>query len=632
MASTACHSAKSCASKALNFKMSDVKKMCPFMKNFLQSGQEMPKNLLESHAGMCPVASNLDSQLVIENDTKQANPIADGPISHPCYVTQGQEDSNCLQKCPYFAQTMLKEQSYEMKFKGSINKLHEEGRYRSFANLQRECGNFPHAKFRPPAESPEAAEEQDVSEENPLPVKIFCSNDYLGMGQHEKVLNAAHTALDTTGIGAGGTRNISGTTYYHVQLEKELADLHNKPKSLVCSSGFVANEAALSVLGKIIPDLILISDEDNHASMIDGMKHSKCPKKIFRHNDMEHLEEILTSYPLSQPKMIVFESVYSMTGSIADLHAIVGLAKKYNAMTFVDEVHAVGMYGDRGAGIAERDGIMDEIDIITGTLGKAFGVFGGYIAGSSSYIDCIRSYASGFIFTTAIPPVVAAGALASVQHLKNSSRERLLQQARVKYLREQCLLKDLPYMDNYSHIIPIFVGDPVKCKQLTDNLLYKHNVYIQPINYPTVPRGTERIRITPGPLHSEECIDTLVEALDYEFTQLGLPRRDQVLREAVVKPVIEPYPKPVGIVSGSEKKNSTEKKISEPSTPSTSSFAPVDLVNSNTLNSPRESLGSPRISTQSGRSGSPLRKCPVTGAFAGMKMGNENSSQKVTSN
>jgi 5-aminolevulinate synthase len=376
-----------------------------------------------------------------------------------------------------------------------------------------------------PATSSQAVPEADQT----IPCKVFCSNDYLGMGQNPKVLDAAHNALRTAGMGAGGTRNISGTTVYHVELEKELADLHHTEKALVCSSGFVANEAALSVLGKLIPDLILISDSDNHASMIDGMRHSKCKKHIFRHNDMEHLEEILSDYPIYQPKMIIFESVYSMTGSIADMKTIVELAKKYNAMTFVDEVHAVGMYGERGAGIAERDGIMSEIDIITGTLAKAFGVFGGYVAGSSAYIDCIRSYASGFIFTTAIPPVVAAGALESVKHLKGSQVEREMQQSRVKYLKNLAIENDLPYMDNDSHIVPIFVGDAVKCKKLTDNLMNLHNIYIQPINYPTVPRGMERLRITPGPLHSEQDLDNLVSSLMQEWKKLDLPKRSFVL-------------------------------------------------------------------------------------------------------
>jgi 5-aminolevulinate synthase len=621
----ACGNAAKCAERMMKVKMSDVKSLCPFMKSFLESGKGVSASFLESKAKACPVAGETKVPIVIENDTSAAArggatstagatwsgpsgtttraatatvacPVsgaratsrdsgstwteasvgnsgnASGALSqHPVHCTRYDE---AVASCPFYKQmSTIHELSYESKFVNNIAKLHEEGRYRSFANLQRHCGNFPNALYRPPAESPEAAKEQadamqidsgnswsrstpsslrnhpldassmamDAEEarspslananaaDNAIPCKIFCSNDYLAMGQNPKVLQAAHTALDTAGMGAGGTRNISGTTRYHVDLERELADLHGTEKALVCSSGFVANEAALSVLGKLIPDLVLISDSDNHASMIDGMRHSKCAKKIFRHNDMEHLEEILADYPIHHPKMIIFESVYSMTGSIADMETIVHLAKKYNAMTFVDEVHAVGMYGERGAGIAERDGVMTQIDIITGTLAKAFGVFGGYVAGSSAYIDCIRSYASGFIFTTAIPPVVAAGALESVKHLKHSSAERELQQKRVKSLKEKLIAADLPYMDNDAHIVPVFVGDAVKCKKLTDNLMNQHNIYIQPINYPTVPRGMERLRITPGPMHSEEDLEQLLHALETEWAALGLPRRSFVL-------------------------------------------------------------------------------------------------------
>lgn len=360
-------------------------------------------------------------------------------------------------------------------------------------------------------------------------MKIFCSNDYLGMGQNRKVLAKAHEVLNDVGMGAGGTRNISGNTYYHELLETELAELHQKEKGLLFSSGFVANEAALSVLGKLIPDMVLISDEDNHASMIDGIRHSKLEKCIFKHNDMEDLERVLEKYGAERPKMIIFESVYSMTGAIADFENIVRLAKKWNAMTFVDEVHAVGMYGPQGAGIAEAQGYMDDMDIISGTLGKAYGAGGGYIVGTSSYIDCVRSYASGFIFTTALAPVVAGGAQASVAHLRQSNEERLTQKVRVAYLKKLALENDLPYIDNPSHITPIFVGDPVKCKQLTDNLLQKHKIYLQPINYPTVPRQTERVRITPGPLHTEADIEELINALVIEWKELGLPTRAEYL-------------------------------------------------------------------------------------------------------
>jgi len=444
-------------------------------------------------------------------------------------------------KCPIFHR---KKSMYDKKFEQAILKLHEEGRYRSFANLQRDCGNFPNAVFRPPVEEQlekTQSEHHDVDshplnevdheehDHGPLSVKIFCSNDYLGMGQHPAVLKAAHEALNKTGMGAGGTRNISGTTKYHVELEDELRELHASEKALVCSSGFVANEASLQVFAKLLPDLVMFSDADNHASMIDGMRQSKCERKIFRHNDMGHLEELLQQYPTTRPKMIVFESVYSMTGSICKMHEIVALAKKYNCLTFCDEVHAVGMYGPRGAGIAEREGL--KLDIITGTLGKAFGAFGGYIAGSAAYIDCVRSHASSFIFTTAVPPVVAAGALASVRHLKRSSLERELQQARVAYLKQKLIGKGLPYMRNPSHIVPIFVGDPVKCKQLTDTLLREWGIYLQPINYPTVPRGTERVRVTPGPLHSEADLDRFVGILDQLWKELQLPALGEIPEE-----------------------------------------------------------------------------------------------------
>jgi len=344
------------------------------------------------------------------------------------------------------------------------------------------------------------------------------------MGQNPKVIEACHSAIDEAGAGAGGTRNISGTTRYHVDLEAELADLHQTEAALVMTSCFVANEAALGILGKLLPGLVILSDAGNHSSMIEGIRHSKCEKIIFRHNDLDHLESLLKSLPLEIPKMIVFESVYSMSGTISDIEGTCKLAKKYNALTFLDEVHAVGMYGERGAGVAEQEGCMDQVDIISGTLGKAFGVGGGYIAGPKTYVDCVRSFAPGFIFTTAIAPVIAAGALASVRHLKGSKVERETQHLRAAQLKMKLKRLGLPVMENESHIVPLMVGDPIKCKSLTDTLLVDHKVYLQPINYPTVERGKERVRITPGPLHSEDDLDYLAKAIDCEWSRLGLAR------------------------------------------------------------------------------------------------------------
>ena len=470
----------------LRVKLSDAKRACPFMKNVSHVDQE----LVSEMAPMCPVMSKMPSSVTIENDTEPGESVCD-------YKAESRE---------------LMRETYETKFEENITKLHAEGRYRYFANLKRHCGSFPQATYRSSAESSD------------LEIRIFCSNDYLGMGQHPTVLSACHSALEEAGAGAGGTRNISGNTRYHVELEHELASLHDKESALVMTSCFVANEAALGVMGKLLPDLLILSDAGNHASMIEGIRHSKCEKQIYKHNDLNHLEQLLAAQPIERPKMIVFESVYSMSGSISDIAATCTLAKKYNALTFLDEVHAVGMYGDQGAGVAEQEGVMDMVDIISGTLGKAYGVGGGYIAGSKSYVDCVRSFAPGFIFTTAIAPVIAAGALASVKHLKTSKIERATQHLRAKQLKIKLRQAGLPVMDNPSHIVPVLVGDPIKCKALTDALLFEHKVYLQPINYPTVDRGTERIRITPGPLHSEADLDYLTQAIDAQWTLLGLPR------------------------------------------------------------------------------------------------------------
>ena len=398
--------------------------------------------------------------------------------------------------------------NYEQFFSDRISDLKGEGRYRVFADLERQVGDFPKAT----SHTANGIEE----------VTVWCSNDYLGMGQNEIVRAAMKEAIDKVGAGAGGTRNISGTTHYHVLLEEELADLHGTEAALVFTSGYVANEAALSTIGAQIPDCVLVSDADNHASMIAGIRHSMTEKVVFAHNDLDDLEAKLEAIDIERPKVIVFESVYSMDGDISPINAICDLADKYNAMTYLDEVHAVGMYGPRGAGVAERDGAMDRVTVIQGTLAKAFGVIGGYIAGSAAMIDFVRSYASGFIFTTALPPAVAAGALASVRHLKTSSVEREQQQERAATLKRLLREADLPVMESESHIVPVLVGDPVLCKQVTDELMNRHLIYVQPINYPTVPKGTERLRLTPGPLHSDDDMAHLVNSLQEIWARLAI--------------------------------------------------------------------------------------------------------------
>lgn len=400
--------------------------------------------------------------------------------------------------------------NYPEFFAARLDELRDDGNYRVFADLERRRGAFPQAVNR------DGDTVRDVT--------IWCSNDYLGMGQHPDVLAAMHDALDTVGAGAGGTRNISGTTHHHVLLEHELADLHGKEAALLFTSGYVSNWAALSTLSSRIPDCLVLSDALNHASMIEGIRHSRAECRRWRHNDIAHLEELLAAQPLERPKLIAFESVYSMDGDIAPIEEICDLADKYNAMTYLDEVHAVGLYGPRGGGVAEARGLMDRITVIEGTLGKAFGVMGGYIAASTALCDFIRSFASGFIFTTALPPAVAAGAAASVRHLKVSQEERAAHQDRVADVRARLDAIGIPHTDNESHIIPVIVGDPVKCKYLSDILLKEHSIYIQPINYPTVPKGTERLRITPSPVHSQDDVDRLVGALELLWAQCELAR------------------------------------------------------------------------------------------------------------
>ena len=400
--------------------------------------------------------------------------------------------------------------NYQEFFKSSLDILRESGEYRVFANLERHNGSFPKATSRA----------NDTKE-----VTIWCSNDYLGMGQHPDVLNAMHAAIDNSGAGAGGTRNISGTTYYHVQLEQELADWHNKQAALLFTSGYVSNWAALGTLAGRIPDCLVLSDALNHASMIEGIRHSKAERQIWNHNDLADLEAKLAAQPLDRPKLIAFESVYSMDGDVAPIAAICDLAEKYNAMTYLDEVHAVGLYGPCGGGIAEQEGLMQRLTVIEGTLGKAVGVVGGYIAATTELCDFVRSFASGFIFTTALPPAVVAGAVASVRHLKHSQIERKIHKERVAEVRARFDEIGIPHTTNAGHIIPVIVGDAMKCKYISDILMKDYGIYIQPINYPTVPRGTERLRITPSPVHSAADIDALVLALSDLWTQCELARK-----------------------------------------------------------------------------------------------------------
>lgn len=402
---------------------------------------------------------------------------------------------------------------YVDKLDEALNRLHEEGRYRTFIDIERQNGQFPHAVWRKPDGS-----EQDIT--------VWCGNDYLGMGQHPVVLAAMHEALDATGAGSGGTRNISGTTVYHKRLEGELADLHQKEAALLFTSAYIANDATLSTLPKLFPGLIIYSDALNHASMIEGVRRNGGAKRIFRHNDVAHLRELLAADDPDAPKLIAFESIYSMDGDFGPIEAICDLADDFGALTYIDEVHAVGMYGPRGAGVAERDGLMDRIDIINGTLAKAYGVMGGYIASSAKMCDAIRSYAPGFIFTTSLPPAVAAGAAASVAHLKKDQSLRDQHQLQARILKMRLKGLGLPIVDHGSHIIPVIVGDPVHTKQMSDMMLDRFGIYVQPINYPTVPRGTERLRFTPSPIHGPKEIDKLVQAMDELWAHCALNRAE----------------------------------------------------------------------------------------------------------
>ena len=401
---------------------------------------------------------------------------------------------------------------YNSSFRNALAGLRREGRYRVFADILRRQGHYPGADF--------------CTESAKSPITVWCSNDYLNMGQHPKVIAAMHEAVEAVGAGSGGTRNISGTSHYHVELERELADLHGKEAALLFTSGFVSNDATLSILAKILPDLIIFSDELNHASMIEGIRHGGAVKYVFRHNDMEHLEKLLAGANPTAPKLIAFESVYSMEGKFSPTNAICDLAEKYGALTYIDEVHGVGLYGPRGAGVAARDGTMHRIDIIEGTLAKAFGVMGGYVAASGEICDCIRSFAPGFIFTTSIAPVLAAGSLASIRHLKQSNSEREALAERASTLKAMLSGAGLPPIKSPSHIVPLVVGEAALCKMVSDTLLRDHGIYVQPINYPTVPRGTERLRLTPSPAHTNAMMRALVAALNSIWTS------NEILRAA----------------------------------------------------------------------------------------------------
>ena len=401
--------------------------------------------------------------------------------------------------------------NFEDHFTAQLGTLHDAGNYRVFADIERQAGQFPRAtRHRADGTS------HDVT--------VWCSNDYLGMGQHPKVTGAMHAAIDKSGTGAGGTRNISGTNHYHVVLESELADLHGKEAALIFTSGYVSNWAALGTLGAKIPGLIIYSDALNHASMIEGIRHSKAERRVWRHNDFKHLAELMAQDDPAAPKMVAFESVYSMDGDIAPIKDILDVADRFGAMTYLDEVHGVGMYGTRGGGVAEREGLMHRVTVIEGTLGKAFGVMGGYITGSTALVDFVRSFSSGFIFTTALPPALAAGAAASIMHLKESQEERLAHQANVAKVRKGLERAGIPYMPNPSHIVPVMVGNAAKCKWISDVLLETYGIYVQPINYPTVPVKTERLRITPTPAHSDADIQHLVSSLSDLWSQCALAR------------------------------------------------------------------------------------------------------------
>jgi 5-aminolevulinate synthase len=489
---------------------------CPVWSKIQQNSAPLTALQIQQFQQKCPFGASLKRHYSSAAPSTDQNHCefkpqhTNGDYHHPPHLESeaaGEKKSGCPMHAGLKNASEHKHETidYSKYFVESLEQLKKEGRYREFKTMTRRCGNFPYADS-------ESGEQ----------VTVWCSNDYLGMGQNPVVLAAVHQAIEECGAGSGGTRNISGTNKFHVRLEKELADLHQKDAALLFANCYTANEATIGTLVKLIPGLVIFSDAKNHASLIEGIRHSRAPKYIFRHNDVAHLEELLQQVDLTTPKIIIFESVYSMDGTISPIKDICDLAEKYNAMTFIDEVHAVGMYGPRGAGVAERDGQMHRLDIVSGTLAKAFGVYGGYIAAERSLIDAVRSFSPGFIFTSSLPPAVTAGAAASVAYLKKSNVEREQQQQRVKMLKQMLRDAGIPILETPSHIIPVIVGDAVLCKQMSDRLLSKYKIYVQPINYPTVPVGTERFRITPGPLHTEAMMRHLVQSLVEVWNEFGL--------------------------------------------------------------------------------------------------------------